>query len=626
MTTRGKNLRNASVKLKLGGVVTLAILVVAAALLVVGHQVQQHEKQAYQDAYAKSMQELWEAISTSRQGRMAANFKPITRNRNLSAALYRGNADAVRDAIGPTLTRLQAQDVIDNLVIVGSDGQVMFSGESSGEAPLAARRALEQGKVIQGLERTADGRLVNVAAFPLYDRADLVGAGVYQESVAVVAERMREATGRAIQIRERGGQVVATAGEVAEGIVPGDLAEPGYFAHDQGERVLGVGVMPVRGLGDDTVGTVIAVEDVTEQRVTERWLLLTEYGVVAVALVLALALVGFYMQRVLRPLDRSIVQLEGIADGDLTGRIENDRNDEFGRLLDALARMGEDLNGLVGRIARAADEVVAGANQVAEAERHTSAGVNDQQAELEHLAAALNEMSASAGEVAQNINQLAQNAQDAMSAVDEGGRVVRESVGAIEHLAEDIRTGGEAVARLEQHSEKIGSVLDVIKTIAEQTNLLALNAAIEAARAGEQGRGFAVVADEVRTLAGRTQDSTAEIEEIISGVQSGVSDAVDVMNRSVGHAEQASGQAETIGNSLESVREQVSRITDLGSQVATAAEEQSATTEEMNRNVHRVTSVAEETAQRSQQSGEAIRRLSSQAEALKSEVDHFKVS
>ena len=616
-----------SVKMRLGGVVTVAVLGVAVALLLVGQQVLEHERKAHHEAYVTGMQDLWGAIATSRQAAMAANFKPITRNRKLSAALYRGREDAVRDAVGPTLTRLQAQWTIDNLVVVGKDGQVLFSGQS-GESttPAAARRALEEGKIVQGVERTGDGRLVNVAAFPLYDRADLVGGGVYQESVAVVAERIREATGQAIEIRDTAGRTVTSAGEVPEGALAGPELSGGYHERQVGEQVLGIGVLPIASLGGEPVGSLISLEDVTQRVATQQQLGLIQYLVVAAALVLSVLLVVVYMRRTLRPLDRSVDQLESIADGDLSGDIHNDRHDEFGRLLGAVARMGNDLGALVNRIAGAADEVVAGASQVASAEQNTSAGVNEQQQELEQLATALNEMSATAGEVAENINQLASSANDALDAVDEGGRVVRESVGAIEGLAQDVRTGGQAVSDLQEHSQNIGSVIDVIKTIAEQTNLLALNAAIEAARAGEQGRGFAVVADEVRTLAGRTQDSTAEIEEIISGVQEGVTRAVEVMNRSVNHAEEASGQAETIGTSLESVRTQVGRITDLGSQVATAAEQQSATTEEMNRHVHRVTDVAEETARRSTESSEAIQRLSGQAEALKDEVGRFKVS
>ena len=234
-------------------------------------------------------------------------------------------------------------------------------------------------------------------------------------------------------------------------------------------------------------------------------------------------------------------------------------------------------------------------------------------------------MTATANEVTDNIAQLASSADQSLAATSEGDRLVKQSVQGIEALTGRIREGGETVQDLKSKSERIGVVVEVIKNIAEQTNLLALNAAIEAARAGDKGRGFAVVADEVRTLAARTQDSTTEIEEIIGGVQSGVSQAVGVMDQSVQQAVQVSEQAVTINQALEAIHAQVSNISTLSAQVATASEQQRATTEEMNRNVHDVSRLADATAAHSSESAQSVHHLMELSEALKQETGRFKV-
>jgi methyl-accepting chemotaxis protein len=255
----------------------------------------------------------------------------------------------------------------------------------------------------------------------------------------------------------------------------------------------------------------------------------------------------------------------------------------------------------------------------------TRKGADKQQQETDEVAIAVNEMSASGQEVARNANSAADAAHNADVAADNGRQVVGHTIEAIDSLANEVKEAGAVIDRVEQDSESIGGVLDVIRGIAEQTNLLALNAAIEAARAGEQGRGFAVVADEVRTLASRTQQSTAEIQSMIERLQSGTREAVNVMDQSRQMAENTVGQAAKAGTSLEEINAAVTSIKDLNSQIACSAEEQSSVAEEINQKVTRISDITDQTAAGAQQTSSASNELNQLAETLKSLVGQFKV-
>ncbi len=322
-----------------------------------------------------------------------------------------------------------------------------------------------------------------------------------------------------------------------------------------------------------------------------------------------------------------VSSLEDMArgDGDLTRRLQANSNDEIGKLVNSFNSFVGKLQGLVGEIVGSIAQLSAAAEEMSSVSTESNNSVSKQQAETEQVATAMNEMTATVQEVARNATQASESAHNASSEADDGRKVVDETIASINALADEVETAAVTIQKLENDSETIGSVLDVIRGISEQTNLLALNAAIEAARAGEQGRGFAVVADEVRTLASRTQESTLEIQTMIESLQAGAAQAVNVMEQGRNQAKISVDNAAHAGESLRAITGSVTTISDMNTQIASAAEEQSAVAEEIDRNITNIRRLGDQTASGATQTASSSQEMAQLAVQLQTLVGQFRV-
>jgi len=308
-----------------------------------------------------------------------------------------------------------------------------------------------------------------------------------------------------------------------------------------------------------------------------------------------------------------------ISQNDISHVCEMQSHDMIGEIIDAFNHMGANLRNMIGKISGATTQLAAAAEETSSITEETSRGVQAQQAEIDSIASAMNEMTATVQEVARNAADASSAADKADREAKSGALVATEAIGGIDSLVAEVNSASSVIRNLEQESENIGSVLDVIRGIAEQTNLLALNAAIEAARAGEQGRGFAVVADEVRTLASRTQQSTQEIQDMILRLQDGAVNAVKVMEAAQGKAQSSSDLVEKAAESLAMIAGSVSSINDMSAMIASAAEEQSSVAAEMQSNMNNIREVADRSADGAQQTAQAseeLARLATEQQAL----------
>ncbi|MGU5683328.1 methyl-accepting chemotaxis protein [Aeromonas allosaccharophila] len=355
---------------------------------------------------------------------------------------------------------------------------------------------------------------------------------------------------------------------------------------------------------------------------------------VTIALVLGLVLVvvlSMVLTRQIRdPLIMLARQAQRIANGELgQGELQQwirdsrFNRDELGQLGSAINRMQGSLSDLVSEIAGSVSQLSSAVEEVSAISSQSASGMAIQQNEVSQVATAMNEMQSTVNEVARNTTDAMSAAKDASRTSAAGSEVVRSSIASIEEVSVKIEQAGTVVQQLEADSANISVVLDVIRDIAGQTNLLALNAAIEAARAGEQGRGFAVVADEVRSLAQRTQDSTAEISKMIELLQSRAAEAGNAMQLSRHQMQESVGLARDAGTSIETINGAVVRITDMNTLIATATEEQNAVTEELNRSIVNIHNAADENAQGAHQIAQACVELSKLANTLHHMTQRF---
>ncbi len=302
-----------------------------------------------------------------------------------------------------------------------------------------------------------------------------------------------------------------------------------------------------------------------------------------------------------------------------------DPNDEIGGMATAFDNMLKKFRDSMREVSTSTHQLSEAATRVSSVSEETLSGVLSQQSETDMVATAMNEMYATAQEVATNATRTAEASHEAKNEATNGALISTEALGGIAVLMSEIEAAGSVIQKLDKDSDAIGMVLDVIKGIAEQTNLLALNAAIEAARAGEAGRGFAVVADEVRTLASRSQQSAEEIEAMIAKLQAGAREAVQAMEGSRAKAQESEEQVEAAAETLGMIAGEVATINDMNTQIATAAEEQTAVADEINRNITNITQVADQTAEGARHSSQVSEELVQLAADLEKLVTRFRI-
>ncbi len=351
--------------------------------------------------------------------------------------------------------------------------------------------------------------------------------------------------------------------------------------------------------------------------------IVTNVIIIVISILLSIIIAAFISNAITRSLANVFTTMASIADGDLTSRSTILSKDEMGMLGLEINVMGEKLTGIIKRLADNSMSVSSAAIQMHSTAEQMATSTEELAAQASTIATACEEMAATSTEIARNCHMAALDSSKANEAALDGTRVVEETVQVMQRIATKVQATSTTVESLGARSDQIGEIISTIEDIADQTNLLALNAAIEAARAGEQGRGFAVVADEVRALAERTTRATREIGEMIKSIQTETRQAVSAMEEGVREVEHGTIEASKSGEALQHILDQIASVTSQVNQIAVAAEEQTATTREINNNIQQITDVAQLTSTSSHEEAAAANQLANLAEDLKGMVEQF---
>lgn len=351
------------------------------------------------------------------------------------------------------------------------------------------------------------------------------------------------------------------------------------------------------------------------------------FVVVLIISAIAASLAYAVQSSITKPINNVVRALRDISEGegDLTRRLPVAGTDEISELAKCFNTFVERLHSIITNLAETAQQVSSNAAMLSRLSKDNESEIKTQQSEIQQVVVAVKEMASVVQNVTYSVTETADKSMQADGAASSGRTIVVNTMGQIKSLSEEIKTAADVIDRLRKETVSIGSVLDVIRGIAEQTNLLALNAAIEAARAGEQGRGFAVVADEVRTLASRTQSSTTEIREMIERLQAGSHEAVEMMSAGTAQANSSVSQANEASVALEHITEIVGVIRDRTNQIAAASEQQSAATRQIEHNIDRISTVATNTAESSVRITSSTGSLADMAARMTELVGRFKI-
>ena len=520
------------------------------------------------------------------------------------------------------------------LVLFGAAGLYGMNASNAGLQSVYADRLIPVGQISGILERVMDNRLQLLHALraPAPDTVRH-STEIVEKNMAEIARLWQEylatyLTPEEKRLADKWG--ADRARFVSEGLKPA-VAALNAGKIDEASRIVS---QAVEGLYPEVKGGAAALVQLQldvgreeYERAARHYALLRT--ILLALLFMAVGVGGLFAFLTVRRITRTVVGLEQavarLADGDLTVKVDEGGDDELGRISRGFNRMSARFKQSLGEVSASTSQIAAAAEELSAVSALTRQGIGQQQSGTDQVATAMHEMAATVQDVARNTAQAAEAARQADGVAKSGNGEVRQTVEVINGLAAEVDHAAQVIQKLAEDSQAIGGVMEVIRGVAEQTNLLALNAAIEAARAGEQGRGFAVVADEVRTLASRTQQSTLEIREMIERLQAGSSEAVEVMVRGRSQAQASVEQAARAGTALDTIARSVTNITDMSAHIASAAEEQGAVAEEINRNIVTISQVSAQTADGARQTATASEELARLATQLQSLVGQFRL-
>ncbi len=561
----------------------------------------------------------------------------FTRDPALKAVLRTHDGGKAAKVVAHSYKRLKADRTIAALGVYDARGGLLTFLPKSGafDGRQLAARVLREQKIIEGLVRGNDGMPYATLAFPIYDRSQPgrpVGVVALGQSAAFMLNKLRTTPVSAFGLRDDHGRLIFSTmsalkpGDAAVAATPLPKRTPRADRIRVADRTLEIVQVPLHDQAGRVIGAFLAIDDVTKlaHKVNVLWWM--TFGESIVLILVVALLILWMVNRTVRPIHEAENALRKIADGDLSQPFrQRDVVQEVAVLLELIEQLRQKVHESIARVVDASGTINEAARETEQAAVQIFDDLQQEHRSIETVDTAVQRMVNFSKQVADQVRAAADAAKRADAEAHEGSRVLDTAIRSIDSLADDVLRAAQVIDRLREESETINNILSVIQEIAEQTNLLALNAAIEAARAGEHGRGFAVVADEVRSLASRTQNSVQEIEQIIQRLQAGTAEAVKVMTEAQQQAQTSVDNSAQVNEKLQQIVSVVAEIAEENANIAHSSEQQADEVSNVQAEIKAIYEKADAICNLADNSQEKARAMAELAEQLRQLVRHFKV-
>ena len=616
-------------KVRIISFIAAAATLVMAAFFTIAYISLNITENRFSEEAVRGKSVLWQKVIKVQLDQMAASTSSLTRASDVLKALRQDKMQELNEAATPTFNRLSSSEVVSRMQIADNDGNIVFSSPqafSGATSKQLVKKAIDEKEVFKGIERDDDGLIMTEVVFPLYYRGKAVGAGIYMIDLQKSVENFKAADGSEVHIFTDDGELKYSTEQEQFKLIHARLdaaGEPLQYKQNIGEQILSLVQLPLTDASGSRIGNLLTTTDYTDSYTKQSSVYFTGFSLGILAFILCMVFIYWFMGQAFKPMTKCLNIMGHISSGNLSDDVDVDVSGEFGQLMQGLREMQNKLRGMINDINSATGQIEGSASQLEKVtQESTQRGTTQQQITLQ-LVENIDELYAASNDVNSSANDSAAEARNAEGEVNNGRNVIKQGVKTIENISSQVNLAEQVVQQVHNGTETIGAVLDVIKGIAEQTNLLALNAAIEAARAGEQGRGFAVVADEVRTLASRTQQSTSEIESMIEALQKGAADAVGKMSASIDMVDKGVEIINEADQSFNAIATTVNSITDKIAQIANAAGRQMSLSQSMHENVTTISDATQKAVEGNRTTVKSSEELISLADNLKAKVSQF---
>ncbi|MFK5984178.1 MAG: methyl-accepting chemotaxis protein [Pseudomonadota bacterium] len=621
-----------NLKNKIVFAVFIMAIVIVSSSFISNHLKSSKLETRYDDLAIHGNQQIWDLIIANQYTAMEPAIKSITRDRKLKKALAKQNFEQVRENAKTVFNLLEGEAVLSSLEILDVNGKVVFNAQNSMAEnklnPLAVK-AISSKKITTSITQNHLGKLQTELVFPITSRGKVIGAGSYALDLSVAIKQLKQRQNSQVYTSNSKGNLKSSSTvnlDTELNKLQFPLSTAKHLVIKNGSQAYSTTILPIKNITDQLLANIIVIMDNTESYQSQQKINIYAAIFLILISVLMLLFIYFYLNNCLSSLHSISHSLHSVSEGDLTVVIEqSNRKDEIAEIQAAIANTVNKLHQLIAKIKPLVAEVNSASDLLNDSVHQNQNNTDQQKTNITQVLEATQNVTTAVSSLSQYSDDMTNSSQDAVSELEKGSEIIHQTISSIKTIAAQIENAGTVVNQLSLETKTIGGVLDVIKGIAEQTNLLALNAAIEAARAGEAGRGFAVVADEVRNLAGKTQESTEDIEKMIERLRTGAASAVIEMENSQSEVSVCVDYANKTEASMSIIIPKVAEIKDKNIEVSKAIEEQQQSIENINQNVATIDQVAEYSVQQNSETLQISNTLKELSTSLEAMLLQFKV-